>query len=145
MPKFSYVIDTHAECDKVYSILKNISDFSSFMKSVKEINILNKNKNILIVKWNVLYDGVSIEWTEEIIYNDNDYSLKFKSLSGNYSRYGEWKVFKNKKNNKTSVSLDITYDWDAPNFEHFFGDIYKEKAEKATKGMLYALKRRLSK
>ena len=52
------------------------------MKSVKEVNILNKSNNTLLTKWNVLYDGVSIEWTEEIIYNDNDYSLKFKSLSG---------------------------------------------------------------
>lgn len=145
MPKFNYVVDVSADIKKAYSVLKNVTEYSDFMKPVKEINIINKKGNTSLVKWNVLYDGVSIEWTEEIVCNDNDFSINFKSLSGNYSRFGIWKIFKNNKNNKTSVSLDITYDWNAPNFEYFFGDVYKQKAEKATKGMLYALKKRLSK
>ena len=145
MPTFNYSIDVFADCNKAYSVLKNVSEYSSFMGSVKEVKIISKNDNVLLTQWNVLYDGVPIDWQEEIIFNDSDYSVKFKSVSGNYSRRGTWKVFTNNKNNKTSISLDITYDWNAPNFASYFGDVYNQKADKATKGMLYALKKRLSK
>jgi len=145
MPTFNYSIDVLADCIKAYSVLKNVSDYSSFMGSVKDVKIVSKNGNVLLTHWKVLYDGVPIDWQEEIIFNDSDYSVKFKSVSGSYSRFGTWKVFTNNKNNKTSISLDITYDWNAPNFESYFGDVYKQKADKATKGMLYALKKRLSK
>lgn len=145
MPTFNYCIDVSVDCKSAYFVLKNVVDYNNFMNSVREVNIINQKDNVLLTKWNVLYDGVPIEWTEEIIYNDNDFSVKFKSLSGNYSRFGKWKVFKNNENKKTSISLEVTYDWNAPNFESFFGDVYKQKAERATKGMLYALKKRLSK
>lgn len=145
MPTFNYVVDVSVRCDNAYSVLKNVTEYSSFMNPVKEVNILDKKDNVLITQWNVIYDGVPIEWTEEITYNDKDCSVKFKSLSGNYSRFGEWKVFKNQNKDKTSISLEVTYDWNAPNFELFFGDVYKQKAERATKGMLYALKKRLNK
>ena len=145
MPTFNYCINVPVDCKNAYFVLKNVVDYNNFMNSVREVNIINQKDNILLTKWNVLYDGVPIEWTEEIICNDNDYSVMFKSLSGNYSRFGKWKVFKNNENKKTSISLEVTYDWNAPNFESFFGDVYKQKAEKATKGMLYALKKRLSK
>ena len=112
---------------------------------IQMVKIINRKDNILLTQWNVLYDGVNIDWTEEITYNDNECLLKFKSVSGNYSRFGIWKVFKNNENNKTAISLEVTYDWNAPNFESYFGDVYKQKAERATKGMLYALKKRLSK
>lgn len=145
MPVFNYSVDVATECDKAYSVLKNITEYKNFMNSVKEVKIISEKDNVLLTQWNVIYDGVSIDWQEEIIFNDDDYSLKFKSISGNYSRFGVWKIVKNSKNNKTSICLEVTYDWNAPNFEHYFGDIYKQKAEKATKGMLYALKKRLSK
>lgn len=145
MPTFNYSVDVFVDTVKAYSVLKNVTEYSNFMNSVKEVKIISKKNNVLLTQWNVLYDGVNIDWTEEIVYNDNEFSLSFKSISGNYSRFGTWKIFKNKKNNKTTVSLEVTYDWNAPNFESFFGDVYRQKAEKATKGMLYALKKRLSK
>ena len=145
MPTFNYSVDVAVDCAKAYSVLKNVTEYSSFMNSVKEVKIISEKDNLLLTQWNVLYDGVPIDWSEEIIYNDKDFSLKFKSVSGNYSRFGIWKVSKNNENNKTSISLEITYDWNAPNFENYFGDVYKQKAERATKGMLYALKKRLSK
>ena len=145
MPTFNFSVDVSAKCDKVYSVLKNVAEYNTFMNSVKEVKILSEQKNVMLTQWNVLYDGVPIDWQEEIVFNDSDFSVKFKSVSGNYSRFGIWKISANDKNNKTTVSLEITYDWDAPNFEHYFGDIYKQKAEKATKGMIYSLKKRLSK
>ena len=145
MPTFNYSVDVSVDCNKVYSVLKNVTEYSSFMSSVKDVKIINEKDNTLLTQWNVLYDGVPIDWQEEIIVDDIEYSVKFKSVSGNYSRFGIWKVFKNNEKNKTTISLEITYDWNAPNFESFFGDVYKQKADKATKGMLYALKKRLSK
>lgn len=144
MPTFNFSVDVLAKCDKVYSVLKNVSDYKNFMNSVQEVKVLSEKNNLLLTQWNVVYDGVPIDWQEEISFDDSDYSVKFKSVSGNYSRFGTWKISPNNKNNKTSISLEITYDWDAPNFEHYFGDVYKQKAEKATKGMIYALKKRLS-
>lgn len=145
MPTFNYCVDVSADSAQAYSTLKDITKYSSFMNLVKEVKIINQKDNILLAQWKVLYDGVKIDWTEEIIFNDDEYSVKFKSVSGNYSRFGIWKIFKNNKNNKTSISLEVTFDWNAPNFENYFGDVYKQRAEKATKGMLYALKKRLSK
>ena len=145
MPTFNYSVDVSADCIKAYSVLKNVTEYSSFMSSVKDVKIISEKDNTLLTQWNVLYDGVPIDWQEEIIVDDIQYSVKFKSVSGNYSRFGIWKVFKNNEKNKTTISLEITYDWNAPNFESYFGDVYKQKADKATKGMLYALKKRLSK
>lgn len=144
MPSFHYKVKVYSSKSKVYEVLKDIESFSNFMNSVKKICILKKQGNTLKTEWIVDFDGVPIEWTEELVYNDEKYIIKFKSLTGDYIRSGQWSVYQD-SDNKTWVSLEMTYDWNVPNFEHFFGDIYNKKAEKATKGMLYALKKRISK
>ncbi len=144
MPSFNYKIKVPASSSQVYEVLKNITSFSDFMNSVKKIDILKQEKNIVHTEWNVDFDGVPINWTEEVVFNDKTYNVKFKSLSGDYLRSGQWNVYQD-SDKKTWVSLEMTYEWNVPNFEHFFGNIYNKKAEKATKGMLYALKKRISK
>ncbi|MFA7074461.1 MAG: SRPBCC family protein [Endomicrobiaceae bacterium] len=144
MPSFHYKVKVHSSKSQAYETLKDIESFSNFMNSVKKIDILKKQGNVLKTEWIVDFDGVPIQWTEELIYNDEKFIIKFESLTGDYIRRGQWFVYQD-SDNKTWVSLEMTYDWNAPNFEYFFGDIYNKKAEKATKGMLYALKKRISK
>ena len=67
MPTFNYSVDVSVDCNKVYSVLKNVTEYSSFMSSVKDVKIINEKDNTLLTQWNVLYDGVPIDWQEEII------------------------------------------------------------------------------
>lgn len=145
MPSFNYKIKLPVPVSDVYNVLKDITSFNTFMNSVKQIDILKTEKNTMNVKWNVDFDGVPIEWTEELVFDDKLYNIKFKSLTGDYNRKGQWNIYQTPESKNTFVSLEMTYDWNVPNFEHFFGDVYNEKAEKATKGMIYALKKRISK
>ncbi|MDD5102585.1 MAG: SRPBCC family protein [Endomicrobiaceae bacterium] len=144
MPSFYYKIKVFAPSVQVYEVLKDVASFSDFMHSVKKIDILKKEGNIINIKWDVDFDGVPIEWTEEIVFNDELHNIKFKSLTGDYMRSGQWNIYQDPEGKKTCISLEMTYNWNVPNFDHFFGDVYNKKAEKATKGMLYALKKRIS-
>ncbi|GAB1401778.1 hypothetical protein MASR1M68_06890 [Elusimicrobiota bacterium] len=145
MPSFYYKIKLPCPSLDVYNLLKDVSSFNTFMNSVKKIDVLKKENNIMNVRWNVDFDGVPIEWTEEMLFDDKLYNIKFKSLTGDYNRRGQWNIYQSQESTNTYVSLEMTYDWNVPNFEYFFGDIYNEKAEKATKGMLYSLKKRITK
>lgn len=145
MPSFNYNITVAVPALKVYHLLKDMESFSDFMNSVKKIDILKKEGNLINARWNVDFDGVPIEWTEELIFDDNAKTIKFKSLDGDYKRSGQWSIVQVLEAKKTCISLEMIYNWNVPNFEHFFGNIYNKKAEEATKGMLYALKKRISK
>lgn len=145
MPSFHYEIKVSASSIQIYEILKDVTSFSDFMSSVKKIDIFKKEGNIINTKWAVDFDGVPIEWTEEMIFDDKLHIIKFKSLTGDYMRSGQWNIYKDSEGKKTCISLEMAYSWNAPNFDHFFGDVYNKKAEQATKGMLYALKKRISK
>jgi len=105
MTSFNYKVKVPASSPQVYEILKDIASFSNFMNSVKKIDILKQDNNIFHTRWDVDFDGVAMQWTEEIVFDDKLQNVKFKSLTGDYKRSGQWNVYyDNEKNTWVSLS-----------------------------------------
>lgn len=126
----------------VYDLLKNMHEFPSFMRDVKNLKINEKEGNRFVSSWNAEIDGAAIYWKEEDLFNDKEMSLKFKMLEGDYTNYtGKWVLDETPHGTKITVSAD--FDWGIPAFEKFVGNILVRKARKSLKGMLNAIKHKL--
>lgn len=129
---------------RVYNLLKDIHRFPTFMRNIKKLDIIERDKNKLISSWEVEIDGVNILWKEEDNFNDKEMSLKFKMIEGDYKSYkGEWQLEDMPKGTKVSILAD--FDWGMPVFEKLVGDILEKKARKALRGMLHAITKELEK
>ncbi len=138
--EFSVIVQEDRK--KVYEFLKNIEQFPSFMENVKEIKVLKKYPNKLITTWNIEIDGANILWQEEDIFNDKNFSVKFRMLEGDYNKYeGNWTL--TSIDNKTRISIYINIDWGAPAFTKFVEHTLERKAKRAIKGMVIAFKKKI--
>ena len=126
--------------EKVYEILKKVEDFPTFMKSIRSLKVVDRSDNRLVTSWQVDIDGALIIWEEEDIFDDNNFSLRFNMLKGDYGSYsGEWKL-EDSGANRTKVKLIADFDWGLPAFEQLVGKILEKKAKSSLNGMLRALR-----
>ena len=126
--------------EKVYEILKKVEDFPTFMKSIRSLKVVDRSDNRLVTSWQVDIDGALIIWEEEDIFDDNNFSLRFNMLKGDYGSYsGEWKL-EDSGANRTKVKLIADFDWGLPAFEQLVWKILEKKAKSSLNGMLRALR-----
>jgi len=129
------------ERKEVYNILRDIEEFPKFMRSVKKIEIMEKDLNRLVTHWEVDIEGVKLTWREEDLFDDVRMKIRFKMLEGDYKNYeGEWKIDETPKG--TEISISVNFDWGIPVFEKFVGDALSRKAKTYLKGMLRSLKKK---
>jgi len=137
-------VSTTIKKDKtiVYNVLKEMGRFPDFMKGVKRLDVINKNKTTLITSWQVEIDGANIIWKEEDNFNDEDMSLRFKMIDGDYDKYeGIWRL--EEVRGATRISINADFEWGVPVFEKLVGDVLEQKARKGLRTMLLAIKKYL--
>lgn len=126
---------------RVYELIKNMEQFPSFMKSVRKVEIIEKDSNRLITYWEVDLKGASVIWKEEDVFDDDIKSIKFRMIEGDYKDYhGRW-LLKELNKKSTQVIISANFDWGIPAFEKFVGSVLERKARTLLKGMLKAIKR----
>ncbi|KPK99083.1 MAG: hypothetical protein AMJ95_00480, partial [Omnitrophica WOR_2 bacterium SM23_72] len=55
----------HAEKWKIIRLLTRVTEFPSFVPTVKEASIVRKNHNKITTRWHIQVDSVPIRWVEE--------------------------------------------------------------------------------
>ena len=127
----------------IFELFKNMQEFPNFMREVKNIKVTKtKENNKLITEWNIEIDGAPMRWKEQDIFDDEQMTLKFISIKGDFKEYsGEWKLEQFSKG--TLLKLLVKIDWGMPAFEKFVGPTLEKIARRLLKSMLNAIKKRM--
>lgn len=142
MPKINLFTKIRKSKNVIYNIIKNIEDYPTFMRDVKQIKIIKLSENIVVSKWNADIDGTPVEWIEELKFNKN--KIEFCMLEGDFEKYiGSWIL--ESINNDTKITLEAQLEWGLPNFEKYVGKIFEEKACNCIRGMLWAIRKKAHK
>ena len=117
MPQIQTEIFINAPLGKVYETAKNIEAFPEFLDDISSVKILERTESVYISEWvggvEVMNSRVSITWTEEDIWDDEQHICTFKALSGNWENYdGVWKF--EEKEGGTLMSMDLLANVNVP-------------------------------
>lgn len=124
---------------RIFSIMKDISNYSKFMQQVKNIEIIKKNGTEIISKWELDIEGADIVWEEKDTYDEKNKKISFIMLQGDYASYfGEWILEKVKEGTKLFATFNI--DWGIPSFEKRLTPTLEQKMKKIIRSMLVAIK-----
>ncbi|MGE5307932.1 MAG: SRPBCC family protein [Deltaproteobacteria bacterium] len=76
---------------KVVRLVTRVTDFPSFVPTVKETAVLGRNRNRIITRWHIKVDNIPIRWTEEDTLVADKNRIQFRSIEGDLEQfYGEW-------------------------------------------------------
>lgn len=128
---------------ELFDLLKDMRSFPNFMKYVNSLKVTKQSPIKFVSEWSITIDGVPVRWKEEDTVNENAFTIDFKMIDGDYSKYsGRWEILQESGGYKVKITTEI--DWGAPAFTSFneVKKILLRKTRKAFKGMLLAIKRK---
>ena len=139
MPFVESEILINSDPKKVYDLAKNMEDFPNYMRDVEEVNVLERRDNGTITEWVTNIDGTPIIWTEEDVFDDNDFLINFKMIEGDLDVFeGTWKFVK--ENGSCKVVLGVDFDFGMPSLTDLIGPTLETKLRENSEMMLSGLK-----
>jgi ribosome-associated toxin RatA of RatAB toxin-antitoxin module len=140
MHEINAVVSVNAPPDIVFSVLKDMERYPTFMHYVRSVEVKKMSDGEYISRWRIDVEGADVEWEERDIYNEKKMEMLFTMLSGDYGNYyGKWALNCAGKS-KTIVSIDVFVDWHIPLFEQVIGPILEQKMRRVVRGMVAAIK-----
>lgn len=128
---------------EVYKTIKNMESFPTFMRDIKNLNVIKRfSENRIVTSWETEIDGAPVSWKEEDIFDDKNCQVKFSMLEGYYKSYQGYWLLKNEANG-TKLSLRVEFDWGIPILEKHVGMALENKARHSLLGMLQAIRKKL--
>ena len=127
---------------KIVRTLTRVAEFPSFVPTVKETKVLEKNKNVIKTFWYIQVDSIPIKWVEEerILFDKG--IISFRAIDGDIQEfYGEWRF--NNHPNGTEVELDLKLKVDIPAIKEFTQDYIKNIITKNFETLLDAIEERI--
>ena len=127
---------------KIVRTLTRVVEFPSFVPTVKETKVLEKNKNVIKTFWYIQVDSIPIKWVEEerILFDKG--IICFRAIDGDIQEfYGEWRF--NNHLNGTEVELDLKLKVDIPAIKEFAQDYIKNIITKNFETLLDAIEERI--
>lgn len=126
----------------IIRLLTKVSEFPSYIPTVKEAAILEKKHNIMKTKWRVQVDGVPISWVEQDTLDLTRGAIYFQAIEGDLHEFkGEWKFFDHPKG--TEVTVDVWLRLEIPAIKEFAEGYITKMVTKNFEAILDALERRL--
>lgn len=114
-----------AEKWRVIRAITRISDFPSYVASIKEAVVIEKNRNRAKTKWRVQLEKIPIRWVEEDTFFINYGAICFRAVDGDFKEFkGEW-LFKNSYGG-TEVTVNVFFSVEIPAIKDF-ADAYLKK------------------
>ncbi len=127
----------------VYGLLREPERFPDFMPQIKKASILwHLPPNRQISEWEVEIEGVVIHWKEEDTYDDEQHSIVFRVIEGDYRAEGRWSIEKVRLS-ETRVTVEATFDWGLTNLDRYVGPVLERKAKKNLTRMVAALRKNM--
>ncbi|MFA6142595.1 MAG: SRPBCC family protein [Candidatus Omnitrophota bacterium] len=125
----------------VFSVIKDMHSYPTFMNYVKNIDVTKISDDEFISNWAIDIEGADIEWEERDVFNEKKGEMLFNMIKGDYGNYyGTWVI--KSINGKIELSIDLYVDWHISSFEKIIGPTLECKTRKVIRGMLTAIKLR---
>ncbi len=126
--------------EEVYRLIKDMEDFSNFMRDIKSLKVIKKlNANQMITEWKIEIAGTLLKWREEDCFDNDNFRINFNMLEGNYKEYhGYWLLQNSMPGSK--LTIEANFDWGLPLLEKFIGNVLENRARGTLSAMLRAIK-----
>ena len=120
---------------KVLRMIAGVKDFSRYMPSVKESEIIEKTDKGAITSWSVEIEGLPIHWKQKDTFDFKNFAIRFKSIEGDLETFeGQWNL--QARNGGTEVTVEVVARLGIPIVERVVADILQEKLTKNFELML---------
>lgn len=140
-------ISINAPLPAVWQLAQDIEKLPSIMPDLDKVVILERETvttmtRRVVSEWEgrIRQFNRRLNWTEEDIWNDEDYTCRFWQLKGDFDEYGgTWTFSANE--NKTDVHLLIDYRFEIPLIGSMMQKVVRKLMQANCDGMLGALQK----
>jgi uncharacterized membrane protein len=134
----------HAPADEVLALAKDIERFPEFMNEVQSVEIAERGPGGRVVsKWKAALPELrlSVKWTEEDLWNDEERACAFRQIEGDYGKLeGLWTFTPVPEGTRFDSKLEIEYD--VPLIGPLLKGLIAKKAKENLDATLAAIKKR---
>lgn len=130
-----------ASIEDAYRIVIEIEQFPEFMDNVESVEILSTEGPKKVIAWTMMIDDAPLDWTEEVLYDENQFRVEFRAIDGIFERFdGYWQVFPDATGSR--IDLDLEYEIGLPEIAHIISPILKDRLMVNLEAMLTAIQNR---
>jgi len=96
---------------KAIRFITKVEDFPKYIPSVKEAEVVERQRNKMKTKWRVQIDALPVTWTEEDVLNISRGTINFKAIDGDLEAFsGQWKFRPKPKGTQVTVTARVGVD-----------------------------------
>ncbi|MFH1848072.1 MAG: SRPBCC family protein, partial [Candidatus Omnitrophota bacterium] len=93
---------------RILRLITKVQEFPEYMPSVKEVQVLEKNRNIMKTKWRIKVEKVPISWTEEDRFAFSEGRIYFRAIEGDLEEFrGSWSLEDHPEGTKVDVAVNF--------------------------------------
>jgi SAM-dependent methyltransferase/alpha-beta hydrolase superfamily lysophospholipase/ribosome-associated toxin RatA of RatAB toxin-antitoxin module len=131
------------DCRKVFSAIKEIGEYPTFMLNVESVSLSAINKNSSASEWKININETLITWQQKEHYNERKLQIKFTGIKGDLlSLNALWELFPSGQN-RTQLSLSVKLDLGGIVTLRYSDTFLLKRVRAIVKATLRAFKRKL--
>ena len=143
MPVIASSIIVNQDRDKVFHLIKSMELFPRYIAGIESINIKRMSNHCIRSSWRINIDGNIVNWQEEDMFDDLNYSISFMMVEGDFKSYnGKWELVKNPQG--TEIIFSVSIDWNMPGISSELSKQLESKAKLAVRWLLRELRKNIS-
>lgn len=142
MPYVEKTIFICGQRSAIYELAKDMEQYPQFMPDVESVKVVQREPARTVTEWETSVDGTPIYWTEEDLFDDQNFTIEYRLIEGDLDKFeGVWKFLE--AEGGTQVVLTVDYDFGIPELTQLIGPTLQEKVGENSEMMLQGMKRRI--
>lgn len=127
---------------KLYQLLRRVDEFPRYIAGVESVSTQRLSDRERLTSWKINYDGVPVRWVQKDTLFDEDQSIRFRLVDGEFAAYeGEWKVGEGEGG--TLLELSLSIDWGQTQLKQATRESLDHKAKLAVRWMMRELRKNI--
>ncbi len=128
--------------EQVYELAKDMEAYPDFMPDVESVKVIEREARRTVTEWETSVDGTPILWTEEDLFDDENFVIDYRLIEGDLDKFeGQWRF--SRQGSATQVILTVDYDFGIPELTNLIGPTLEQKVGENSEMMLQGMKRRI--
>ena len=128
--------------EQVYELAKDMEAYPDFMPDVESVKVIEREARRTVTEWETSVDGTPILWTEEDLFDDENFVIDYRLIEGDLDKFeGQWRF--SRQGSATRVILTVDYDFGIPELTNLIGPTLEQKVGENSEMMLQGMKRRI--
>ena len=128
--------------EQVYELAKDMEAYPDFMPDVESVKVVEREPKRTVTEWETSVDGTPILWTEEDLFDDENFIIDYRLIEGDLDKFeGQWRF--SRQGSATQVILTVDYDFGIPELTNLIGPTLEQKVGENSEMMLQGMKRRI--